>query len=93
MSSQMAEQLIEAGMLMAVGMSVVFAFLTILIAGVHSIAWFCRAFPSKHDEIAASVRSAKKQPINNNKRPTTVSPQIAAAIAAAVHTHRQTTIK
>jgi oxaloacetate decarboxylase gamma subunit len=95
MSTQMNDQLMEAGLLLAVGMSVVSAFLILLIAGIHSIAWFCRKYPSA--EIishAAHTRSIQDRTIqDNNKSPTSVSPQVAAAIIAAVHTHRHTTLK
>lgn len=96
MSTRMNDQLMEAGILLAVGMSVVFAFLVLLIAGIHSIAWFCRKYPSA--EIiphAAQTRTIKDRAIqdNNNKSPTSVSPQVAAAITAAVHTHRHATSK
>ena len=96
MSTQMADQLAEAGVLLAVGMSVVFAFLILLIAGIHAIAWYCRKFPS--DEVVAHAprnraSQNKPQPTNTNKSSTVVSPQVAAAIAAAVHTHRHNTLK
>jgi oxaloacetate decarboxylase gamma subunit len=101
MSTQMNDQLMEAGILLAVGMSVVFAFLILLIAGIHGIAWFCRKYPSA--EViphAAHNRTIQDRTIqdrttqdNNKKSPTSVSPQVAAAITAAVHTHRHTTLK
>jgi len=82
----MADQLSEAGILLAVGMTVVFAFLSLLIGGIHSIAWFCRAFPSA--EVAQS--GPPRLPNNNSKisPTTTVSPQIKAAIQTAVNLHR-----
>jgi oxaloacetate decarboxylase gamma subunit len=91
MSTQMNDQLLEAGVLLAVGMSVVFAFLILLIGGIHAIAWFCRKFPS--DEVTPYATQNRAVQNNNNKSPTSVSPQVAAAITAAVHTHRQTTLK
>lgn len=91
MDTQMTDQLMEAGVLLAVGMSVVFAFLTLLIAAIHAIAWFCRAFPS--DESGSQNSHQKKPQHKNNQITTSVSPQISAAIAAAVHTHRHTTLK
>jgi oxaloacetate decarboxylase gamma subunit len=86
----MTEQLAEASILLSVGMTVVFAFLTFLIAGIHAIAWFCRTFPSTEDELTAVKKQTKR---TNNVTSTAVSPHIAAAITAAVHTHRHTTIK
>ncbi|MBF7072408.1 OadG family protein [Glaciecola sp. MH2013] len=85
----MAEQLMEAGVLLAVGMSVVFAFLTLLIAGIHLIAWFERAFPSPIETPSTRPRQEPKQ----KNDITEVSPQIAAAISAAVSTHRKSTSK
>lgn len=81
----MAEQLAEAGVLLAVGMSVVFAFLSLLIGGIKLIAWFCETFPSPDEQ-------AQLTPSNNNNfthEQTTVSPQIKAAIQTAVNLHRQ----
>lgn len=86
----MVEQLTEAGILLGVGMSVVFTFLTLLIVGIHAIAWFCRTFPSP--EQTPDIRPHQTQN-NNKKASSTVSPEIAAAITAAVHTHRHTTSK
>jgi oxaloacetate decarboxylase gamma subunit len=86
----MVDQLTEAGILLGVGMSVVFTFLTLLIAGIHAIAWFCRTFPSP--EQTQNIRPQQTQN-NNKKASSTVSPEIAAAITAAVHTHRHTTSK
>ncbi len=93
MSTEMTGQLIEAAVLLAVGMSVVFAFLVLLIGGIHAIAWFCRKYPSEE----ATPNTPKKRAASNqaakNKLPASVSPQVAAAITAAVHTHRHTTLK
>jgi oxaloacetate decarboxylase gamma subunit len=91
MSTQMTDQLIEAGVLLGVGMLVVFAFLILLIGGIHAIAWFCRKFPS--DSVTPLASQNRIVQNNNRKSPTSVSPQVAAAITAAVHTHRHTTLK
>jgi oxaloacetate decarboxylase gamma subunit len=101
MSTQMNDQLMEAGILLAVGMSVVFAFLILLIAGIHGIAWFCRKYPSAeviphaaHNRTIQDRTTQDRTTQDNNKKsPTSVSPQAAAAITAAVHTHRHTTLK
>jgi oxaloacetate decarboxylase gamma subunit len=90
MSTQMNDQLMQAGILFGVGMSVVFAFLILLIAGIHGIAWFCRKYPST-EVISHAAQNCTIQ--NNKKSTTSVSPQVAAAITAAVHTHRNTTLK
>ncbi|WP_412972773.1 OadG family protein [Glaciecola sp. MF2-115] len=94
MPTQMTEQLAEAGVLLGVGMSVVFAFLILLIGGIQAIAWYCRKFPSA-EIVQASPRHrpTQNQSNTNNKATSSVSPQIAAAITAAVHTHRHTTLK
>jgi oxaloacetate decarboxylase gamma subunit len=104
----MVDQLVEASVLLGVGMSVVFAFLTLLIGGIHAIAWFERTFPTPPEQnkarpraagsinnntIKSANKSANNNAVANNNNPTTVSPQIAAAISAAVNTHRQTTSK
>jgi oxaloacetate decarboxylase gamma subunit len=88
----MTEQLIEAAILLGVGMSVVFAFLTLLIGGIHAIAWFERKFPSP----APALNSTNNN--NNSSTQTTVRPkqsntqnnsnEIVAAISAALHIHR-----
>ena len=57
----MTEQLNEAGMLLAVGMAVVFSFLTLLIAGVHGIAWFVRVFPEPEKANSYSQPSYHKK--------------------------------
>lgn len=91
MSMQMKDQLVEAGVLLAVGMSVVFAFLILLIGGIHTIAWFCRKFPSA--EVIPYTTTNPDTQNNNIKQPTSVSPQVVTAITAAVHIHRHTTLK
>ena len=89
----MTEQLIEAAILLGVGMSVVFAFLTLLIGGIHAIAWFERKFPSP-----APALNSTNNNNNNSSTQTTVRPkqsntqnnsnEIVAAISAALHIHR-----
>jgi oxaloacetate decarboxylase gamma subunit len=85
----MGEQLAEAGILLGVGMSVVFAFLTLLIGGIQSIAWFSRLFPQTQDSASKSIPPKYKHN-NKNPKPTTVDSKVVAAINAAVHTHRRT---
>ena len=46
-SGSVSNLLIEAGSLMLIGMLFVFAFLGLLIVGVHLIAKFCEAFPGE----------------------------------------------
>ena len=81
----MADQLSEAGLLLAVGMLVVFAFLTLLIGGIKLIEAFVRAFPSPEEK--THNNKSKTQA----KAATEINPEIVAAISAAVHVHRHTT--
>lgn len=85
----MTEQLSQAGILLGVGMTVVFAFLTLLIAGIHCIAWFARTFPEPEVVSHKSSQPNNNQNSNANSRSTPVDPAIAAAIARAVNAHRR----
>lgn len=80
----MSEQLAEAGMLMGVGMTVVFAFLTLLIAGIHSIAWLAKLLPE-----AEQKEHTKTKANYSKKNLITVDSNIKAAISAAVNAHRR----
>lgn len=82
----MGEQLMEAAVLLGVGMSVVFAFLILLIGGVNAIAWFVKKFPGP---TASANNNAPRYNKKASLAPTTVEPAIATAINAAVHTHRR----
>lgn len=82
----MSDQLAQAGMLMGIGMTVVFAFLTLLIAGIHGIAWFARTFPEPEP---IGQKNAKTKYSKNTSSSTTVEPNIVAAISAAVNAHRR----
>lgn len=84
----MTEQLIEAGILLGVGMSVVFAFLTILIGGVHGIAWFSKLYPQAQDGVN-KYNTPKYSHNKKNLTSTTIDSTVVAAITAAVHTHRK----
>ncbi|MEW9797501.1 OadG family protein [Alteromonas sp. CYL-A6] len=80
MSSGAIQSLLaEAATLMLVGMVFVFAFLTLLIFGVSLIARFCARFPGHTPSPASTGQTAAAN----------VEPAIVAAIAAAIHTHRQ----
>ncbi|MFT6268464.1 MAG: oxaloacetate decarboxylase gamma subunit [Alphaproteobacteria bacterium] len=85
----MTEQLAEAGMLLGVGMTVVFAFLTLLIGGIHSIAWLSNLFPYPESTSRKNSRPTYKQNKKNDSTTTTVDPNIVAAISAAVNAHRR----
>lgn len=82
----MGEQLMEAAILLGVGMSVVFAFLILLIGGVNAIAWFVKKFP---EPTSSANNNAPRYNKKANLAPATVEPAIASAISAAVHTHRR----
>lgn len=73
--------LAEAGTLMGVGMLVVFVFLTILIGAIHLLTKFAEAFPDK------PVPQPKKM-TSNIKNSNQTSPQIVAAISAAVKQYK-----
>lgn len=73
--------LIDAAMLMATGMVVVFLFLTIL---VYLVQLMSRLIPQEVIEsVVTSNHRQTVQPITDG-----VSPQVVAAISAAVHQHR-----
>lgn len=76
--------LIEAASLMLVGMGFVYAFLGLLIVGVHGIAKFCQRFPGEEPQ-APKKRSAKPVVANTAG----ADQKVIAAITAAVHQHRQ----
>lgn len=76
----MSEQLLEAAILLGVGMSVVFLFLTLLILGINLIAWYVKKYP----EHSQTNKNYNKKILS----PTTVKPEIVAAISAAVHAHQ-----
>ncbi|NLS12817.1 oxaloacetate decarboxylase subunit gamma [Vibrio sp. SM6] len=78
--------LIDAAALMATGMCFVFLFLTIL---VYLVQLMSRLLPEDAPEPVATP--TKK--IQNQSSPTAVSPQVVAAISAAVHQHRSAVAK
>ena len=80
----MIEQLYEAAILLAVGMLVVFTFLSLLIVGIHAITAFVRAFPGPRESVAVATNNAPSSVDQNQP-----SKEIIAAITAAVHKHRQ----
>lgn len=75
-----SDLLLEAANLLAVGMVVVFAFLTLLI--------FCIKLMSKFagGEVEAPVNQVKRRPVTQKQ---SNAGQITAAISAAIHQHRQ----
>jgi oxaloacetate decarboxylase gamma subunit len=83
-SAKVSEQLYEAAMLLGVGMTVVFAFLSLLIGAIKAITWFV--------QMTSPPVSASKTPQNIRLKPnsaTIVSPDTVAAISAAMHMHRR----
>ncbi len=74
----------ESIWLLVIGMAVVFSFLTVLIGAVKLIQRFCEAFPG--------VEEAQPSPVSQRVVGSTasgVSPQVVAAVTAAIHQHRQ----
>ncbi|XOV81188.1 MAG: OadG family protein [Aestuariibacter sp.] len=83
MQTDIASLLMDAALLLAVGMSVVFVFLSILITVIHGIRQLDLALP----EVAPVVVNNRAS--SNKKSPDEVSPSVVAAISAAVHQYRQ----
>lgn len=75
--------LLDAATLMATGMTVVFLFLTLL---VYLVQLMSRLVPQ---EVMESAESTKK----NQAVTDSISPQVVAAIAAAVHQYRNAVVK
>ena len=71
----------EAATLMITGMAFVFAFLALLIGGVKVIAWFCQRYPGAEAVVPVPRTTSRKAA-------DTVDGQTLAAIAAAIHQHR-----
>lgn len=88
----MQAQLFEAAVLLGVGMAVVFAFLTMLILGVHLITAFVKRFPGEQTATAYQSRTAQagvsQSASAQNANDSTIDPDIVAAITAAVKQYR-----
>ncbi len=76
----MAQQIMEALMIMVLGMGLVFIFLTILIGVVNLVAWKCAPKPNLAPLAEASEAQASRFP--------GVDPKMVAVITAAVHQYR-----
>ncbi|MBU2881070.1 OadG family protein [Psychrosphaera sp. B3R10] len=76
------ELLVEAGILMVVGMSVVFVFLTILIFATKGLTSFVQSFPEPETSTPAPRR-------NTHSATGDTSQQVVAAISAAIKQHRK----
>lgn len=80
MTPELYSQLQDAGLLLVVGMVVIFTFLGLLIGAVSLISLFCRKFPG-----AAPAGTEARFPVAR-KGP---SPTLVAAITTAVHQYRK----
>ncbi|CAH0524724.1 oxaloacetate decarboxylase gamma chain [Allocatenococcus thiocycli] len=78
--------LVDAATLMITGMAVVFIFLTIL---VYLVRLMSRLIP---EEVLEPI-AAPKIKNNNQSTSSAVSPQVVAAISAAIHQHRTSVAK
>ena len=90
MTNDISTLLLDAAILLIVGMSVVFVFLTILIFAIHAIEWISNQLPSEQPTTATfstnqAVSASQSTSVNATEN---VSPQVMAAITAAVHQHR-----
>jgi len=82
MEPAITDFLYESFWLLVIGMAVVFSFLTMLIGGVKLTEKFCAAFPEQE-------LPNKPTPSQSHIQNQGVSPQVVAAITAAIHQHRQ----
>lgn len=82
MNNDISTILTDSAVLLLVGMSVVFVFLTILIGAIHLIEWICNKFPDT--ELAQGASAVSATATQNNE----VSPQVVAAISSAIHQYR-----
>ncbi len=85
----MAEQLLEAGILLGVGMTVVFVFLTLLIVGIHCVAWIAKQFPEPEKGNLSHSNAPPQTTTSASKTPNALPDPIVKAITAAIHTHRR----
>ena len=85
MTEDISSILVESAMLLLVGMSVVFVFLTMLIAAIILIEKICAKFPDEPEENTFTPAPvAAPTPSSDG-----LNPQVVAAITAAVHQHRK----
>jgi oxaloacetate decarboxylase gamma subunit len=83
MNDEIINLLFESANLLAVGMIVVFVFLSVLIGAVKLMSAFIQKFP----EPSMLESSNKIMPASQDTN--SVSPDVAAAISAAIHQYRQ----
>ena len=86
MQPEVASALVEAANLLAVGMVVVFLFLSMLIGAITLIAWINKLIPDESINTIAKQPKLTNSTLPNNKG---VSPKIVAAISSAIVQHRQ----
>lgn len=86
MQANINDLLLEAAILLAVGMSVVFIFLTLLILAINLIAYVSSKYPEQE---ALSTAPRRSNVATNNLPATGVSPSVVAAITAAIHQYRK----
>lgn len=83
MEPTVTDLLYETFWLLIIGMTVVFSFLIMLIGGVKLIEKFCAAFPETEST------NQPTYPPTSQPEESGVSPQIVAAITAALHQYRK----
>lgn len=81
--NNISDLLAEAGLLMLVGMAVVFVFLTMLIYATKLLTKIAEAFP---EPAATTPTNINKKSISSSDQ---TSPQVIAAIGAAIAQHRK----
>ncbi|WP_026375567.1 OadG family protein [Aestuariibacter salexigens] len=86
-SAQVINLLLEAAALLAVGMTVVFIFLTVLIASVHALSAFCQRFSGAAEQQPSPSVVSRQQSANGTSA-TVDDSDVVAAISAAIHQHR-----
>ena len=85
MHTELSTMLSEAATLLLVGMSVVFIFLSLLIAAINVIAWLCAKYPEPQERF---VSPARAQGVSSSVSRQNISPSTVAAITGAIHQHR-----
>jgi oxaloacetate decarboxylase (Na+ extruding) subunit gamma len=83
---EVSSVLVEAAYLLLVGMSVVYAFLALMILTIKLVAWLDQKWPES--ALNASLAS-QRSVVNVDVADSEPSATIVAAITAAIHQHRQ----
>ena len=82
MNAEVQQLLLDAGLLLLVGMAVVFLFLSLLIGAVSLISKVCRRFPEAVSHVTTAATPRKPNVAAG------ISAAEVAAISAAIHQHR-----